>query len=255
MIVLLGWVCVPAQADGSQMANLTAGFSPDALGASTTIEVGFKITTLTGAVPSPLTDVDLSLPPGVGLGRATLGDAICMPQALQERGQEGCPPNSLMGFGRAMVEVPIGPEVVSDTAEISIYMAPPQGAHTTMVLYADAHSPVIAQIEFQAQLLPEGPPYGAQLDTTIPLTPTLPEAPDAAVVNMHSGLGPKGIIYHERSHGGLQSYKPIGLAVPATCPRRGFPFAATFTFEDGTTASSRTVVPCPTHRRQHRKPR
>jgi hypothetical protein len=240
--------CLPANTWASQTVKLKVGFSPDRLGASTTIMVGFDIGTPNGQVPSPLTDFDLSLPLGVGLGSTTLGEVICNPKALEAGGPTSCSPNSLMGSGSALVEVPIGPEIVQEPVNISIFMGPPQDNHTSMLIYADGRSPISAQLVFPGVLLPHLGPFGAHLDTAIPLTPSVPGAPDAAVVHMESSLGPSHLIYYRRVRDKTVDYRPIGMAVPKSCPRGGFPFAATFTFQDGTFARALAAVPCPASR-------
>lgn len=248
---LVGSIGLTAAASASESARLSVGFSPDKLGASTTILVGFRIDTPNKEVPSPVTNVSLRLPAGVGLGESTLGFATCTAITLETQGLEGCSPNAFMGFGSALVEVPFGPEIVDEPVRLVIIMGPPANGHTTMLFYAEGVSPVAATLVFPGVLLPDAGPFGANLDTAIPLTPSVPGSADAAVVTMHSGLGPRSLIYNKHVHGKEVHYRPQGMAVPETCPRGGFPFSATFTFQDGTTTVSTSSVPCPTSRTTH----
>jgi hypothetical protein len=79
----------------------------------------------------------------------------------------------------------------------------------------------------------------------VPLVPSLPEAPDVAVVQLHATFGPKDLTYYEREHGKLVAYHPKGILLPNTCPHGGFAFSASFTFLDGSHTTAQTRVPCP----------
>jgi hypothetical protein len=87
---------------------------------------------------------------------------------------------------------------------------------------------------------------------TVPLVPSLPEAADVAVVRVRSTFGPEHLTYYKRVRGRVVPYKPRGVILPDRCPRGGFPFAATFTFQDGSHASAGTAVPCPHARAKSR---
>jgi hypothetical protein len=243
-ILIFCWAFA-ASAQASQRVQLRVGFSPDKLGASTTIMVGFKIATASGRVPSPLTNVNIRLPAGVSLSTSTLGLDVCDPAVLEGRGLSGCSPNALMGFGSALVEVPFGPVIAHENVSIAMLMGPPANGHTTMLFYVNGLSPVYAQLVFPGVLLPDSGPFGAHLDTAIPLTPSLPGAPNAAVVYLQSSLGPRNLIYYKRIHNRRIAYRPRGVTTPTTCPHGGFPFAAIFSFEDGTTTTATSTVACP----------
>ncbi len=87
--------------------TLESSFNPNRLGARTTIEFGFQVhSTVPHRAPSPVIDVDLHLPGGLGLATSTLGLANCEPAALIAGGVNGCPANAQIGFGSALVAVP-----------------------------------------------------------------------------------------------------------------------------------------------------
>lgn len=237
-------VCWTGPARAEQLVKLSAAFSPDRPGSATTIHLGFKITSSNGEVPSPLTGLDIALPAGMGLGKTTLGEATCTAAILERRGPAGCPPNSLMGRGHALVELPLGPEVIRNEADISVFMAHAVNRHTTMLFYAESQAPVSAEITFQGQLLPDARRLGAHLDTPIPIIPTLPEARDAALVDMDTTLGPEHLTYYTRARGRRVGYRPVGMAVPPVCPRGGYPFSSTLSFQDATTAQAKSSVAC-----------
>jgi hypothetical protein len=235
----------PATTTGQQLVRLKVGFYPDRLGASTTIHVSFRVATSFGLPPSPLVGLRMSMPKGVNLSTTKLGIAVCRPISLEAAGAEGCSPNSVMGRGKALVEVPIGPEILHEWANITILMGPAIEHHTTLIYYADGSTPVSAQVVFTGLLLPDSGPFGGLLNMTIPLIPSLPGAPDAAVVYVRTTFGPAGLRYYKRERDKMIVYKPEGVDVPSTCPPGGFPFAAIFSFADGSDVSTTATVPCP----------
>lgn len=250
-VVLLGLV-VPGAAGASQIVTLNASFSPYRLGRSTTISLGFNVTSTTDSVPSPVIDVKIDLPAGMGLGTTDLGEETCNPEALLILGPNGCSPNSRMGLGNATVEVPTKTDPPTFDAGVIVYMGKPVEHHTTMLIYAETVTPVYGQYLFPSELLPATGAYGAQLNTAMPLIPTWPEGPPAAIVHLETTLGPSHLIYYTHRHGKLVSYRPEGMAVPEHCPRGGFPFRAIYHFQDGSSTSATTVVPCPRISQKHK---
>jgi hypothetical protein len=244
-LVLLPCACLPASAGAAQKVTLHASLTPERLGAGTTIGFGFTVSTTTGRVPSPLTGVELLYPANLGLATSGLGLATCTAATLETLGPEGCPSESQMGYGAGLVEVPFGPEILRETTTTRVFMAKLHQGHLGLVFYAIGHTPVAAEIVFPGLVLPASDPYGGDLSTTIPLVPTLPGAPDAAVVKLSTTIGPEHITYYERLRGRYLPYHPRGIVLPRTCPRGGFKFAARFTFEDTTHAAAHTTVPCP----------
>jgi hypothetical protein len=237
----------------SEQASLHASFSPDRLGASTTISFGFHLQTATGLAPPPLTSVVLHMPAGMNYTLTTLGLAICRPAALQAQGLKGCPPNSRLGSGSALVEVPFGSGSGHEIPEIQAVSGPPTSSgDMTVLFYANGQTPVFAQLVFEGEVLPDGGAFGSQLATTVPLIPSVPNGPDVSIVNVDATIGPSGLTYYKHVHGHLRSFHPLGIGVPERCPRGGFPFSASFTFQDGSQARAAATVPCPPPVRRRR---
>jgi hypothetical protein len=243
IILLIGclWPC--GQAAAAKIVKLKVSFSPDRPNASTTIHFGFRVASATGVVPSPVTSIALELPPGMGLGLTSLGEAICPSAVLETKGPLGCSPNAVMGLGSAQIELPVGSEIVRSAATLKIFMGTPVDHHTVMVFDAISVRPVSAEILFPGQLV-QNPGEHASLDTLIPTIPTWPEGADASVVTMQSTLGPEHLTYYHRVHGKRVSYHPVGMAVPAVCPQGGYPFVVHVAFQDGATAAAASHVPC-----------
>jgi hypothetical protein len=237
--------CVPATAGAAESVRLQATLTPERLGQGTTVGFGFQITVPGGRVPPPLTAISVRYPGDLGIALSGLGLATCSPAKLKAMGSAGCPSDSLMGYGTALAEIPIGPEILQETAHIEMFRGPTQNGHLALLIYATGQSPVSAQIVFPGLLLPAPAPFGGRVDATIPLVPSLPEAPNVAVVQFRSTLGPLHIAYYEHVRGRTVVYHPKGVLLPDSCPRGGFPFAAELSFEDGSHATADTSVPCP----------
>lgn len=240
----------PASAQAAQVVKLHASFTPDRYGASTTIGFGFTIANSEGGLPSPLTHLDLRMPPGMNYLTSSLGTAECSPQLLVEKGLTGCPANSRLGMGSAFVEVPFGSNSGREIPEIQALMGPPHNSNIVVLFYANGLAPVYAQIVFQGELVSGGGPFGEDLAAAIPLIPSVTNGPPVSIVNVKSTIGPQGLTYTKRVHGRVVDYKPQGVSVPERCPRGGFLFTADFAFLDGSTVTTTTKVPCPSQRRR-----
>lgn len=247
-LTLLVCGCLPVVAQASQTVSLKASFSPNKLNASTTIGFGFHIASTTGGLPSPLTHVDLRMPPSMNYITSSLGLATCQPGRLVAKGITGCPVNSRLGFGSAFVEVPFGQESGHEIPEIAALMGPPHNGNVVVLFYANGLAPVYAQIVFQGELVSGGGPFGEDLAAAIPLIPSVTNGPPVSIIDVKSTIGPSGLRYTKRVHGRLVHYRPQGVSIPDRCPRSGFPFQADFAFLDGSTVTAKTAVPCPRHK-------
>ncbi len=232
----------------AQSVVLHASFSPEKLGASTTIGFGFDISGSEGGLPSPLRSLSLSLPAGLNYLDTTLGLAICRPAALLARGLAGCSPNSRLGFGSAFVEVPFGQGAGHEIPHIDALMGPPHGHNTVVLFYADGREPVYAQIVFAGELIAGTESFGGSLNAGVPLIPSVPAGPPVSIVRVRTTIGPAHLTYYERRHGRTVAFHPIGVSLPPHCPHGGFKFAAQFAFQDATSVTATSTVPCPRRR-------
>jgi hypothetical protein len=245
-------LCVVAPAGAlaaTEQATLNASFSPDRLGAPTTITFGFHLATSEGTAPPPLTGIDLRMPAGINYTTTTLGLAICQPAVLVADGVAGCPPNSRLGYGSALVEVPFGTGAGHEIPEVQALSGPSPNGNLVVLFYANGLFPVDAQLAFSGEVLPDTGRFGSQLATTVPLVTSVPGGPDVSVVSVTSTIGPAHLTYYKHVHGRRVAFHPRGVSVPERCPHGGFPFVAQFSFDDGTQTSAQTAVPCPTSHR------
>jgi hypothetical protein len=253
LLTLLVLGCLPVAAQASETVALHTSFTPDKLGKSTTVGFGFDIASTTGGLPSPLTHVSLRMPAGMNYVTTTLGLAICKPELLVAHGLSGCPANSRLGYGNAYVEVPFGQGAGREIPNMAALVGPPHNGNTVVLFYANGVAPVYAQIVFQGELLPSSGEFGGDLDTAIPLIPSVTNGPPVSIISVKSTIGPERLTYYKRVHGKLVGYRPEGIALPLTCPRGGFPFSAEFTFLDGSTVSAKSFVACPPPLPRHKK--
>jgi hypothetical protein len=249
LALLLGACLAETASAATEKATLHASFSPNRLGASTTISFAFHVETIEGLAPSPMTSLDLHMPAGSNYTATTLGLAICKPEALLIGGLAGCSPNSRLGYGSAFVEVPFGVGSGREIPEIQAVMGPPHNGNIVVLFYANGLAPVFAQLVFAGEVLPDSGRFGSQLATTVPPVESVPGGPNVSIVSAQTTIGPSHLTYYRRRHGRLVPFHPIGVSVPERCPRGGFPFSAEFGFQDGSHTSASTTVACPRRRR------
>lgn len=223
-------------------------FTPDRLGAPTTIGFGFTVKTTDGSLPSPLRHLALRIPKGMDYLSTTLGLAECQPKALIAKGLDGCPVNSRLGFGKARVEVPFGSTAGREIPRIYALMGPERNENMVILFYADGREPVFAQLVFEGELLPAGGPFGSDLSTPIPEIKGVTGGPPVSIINVESTIGPEHLLYEKRVHGRVVHFHPKGVSLPERCPRGGFRFQGEFSFQDGTTVHASSTVRCPRHR-------
>jgi hypothetical protein len=256
-VLLAACVALASGARAAQNVQLYAGFSPDRPNVSSTITFGFTIKSPGGGIPSPLESIDLHLPAGIGLARNTLGTAICEPVYLFAHGPNGCPPNSRVGHGTALAEVPYGPLSVQEEASIDAYRgSSSEGSQVTLLFFAEGTTPVFADLVFPGQLLADSSPYSGRINTVLPLVPSLPGGPNVSLARFQSTFGPQGLVYErEVSEERFERFTPRGVTVPRVCPPSGYPFAGDFSFEDGSHVTAYSAAPCPHRQLKKTRPR
>jgi hypothetical protein len=231
---------VPGGARAADTARISAAFTPERLGAATTVSFGFHITSGRRA-PTPLSGIEIAYPRDLGFATSGLGLAACSLAELEALGPAGCPADSHLGYGSALVEIAFGSDLVKERVELALVAGPSPDGYLHLLVSAIGVFPVSAVVVLSAVLLP------GHLSITVPPIPSLPAAPYVSVVEMHLTLGGK-LTYYENVRGRSVAYHPAGVGLPSHCPRGGFPFVATFAFLDGSRSSARTAVACPRRR-------
>lgn len=242
--VLLG-AMVTSSASAAPAVKFSVGLQPKKLGKSTTVSVGFEVPTVGDTLPPALSSLSFKLPAGMGLAGSSLGVATCSTKTLVNKGASGCPADSAMGSGTGTAEAPFGSETVDETGRVYAFMTEPHEENTTMLYYFDGRAPVIAPLAFSGELLAPGLSPISELALKLPLIAALPGTPDTAIVSMKVSLGPKNLTYYKMVGRKRVSYKPVGMALPLSCPKGGFVFSAYFAFANGEHVSVVKKVACP----------
>lgn len=238
-------LALPSTVTATQVASVSASFSPNRPGTHAAVTLGFRIKTLDGSLPSALTSIVFHYPRDLGLGTSELGLASCDPSTLEFAGPQACPRNSLMGRGNALAKFQVSPEISHEGASIALVAGPSNDGYLKILIGATAAYPVFTRIVMSTLLRP------GRLEISVPLVPGIPEGPYIAVVAMKVTIG-GALTYFAQQKGRRHAYRPQGILLPPRCPQGGFRFGADFSFLDGTTASAQTRVQCrPAHGARH----
>jgi hypothetical protein len=229
---------LPAQARASQTqetsAVLTPLLSPNRLGAKGALTITVRYLGGEFGVPSPVRRSVLRLPAGLSIEIPKL--RICYPARLRALGARGCPEQSEIGSGHALVEVRAGSQLITEETQLWVFLGPPKNLEPTFEILGQGRTPVDERVILSGTVLPAKPPYGEELVMSIPPIATLPFEPDASVSSVSLVIGTKS----RRPARGSNV-----IIVPSSCPLGGFPFAAEFTYADGSTANALTTALCP----------
>jgi hypothetical protein len=204
--------------------------APYSLGAHAKATIALRFFGGANGVPAPLRGLVLRLPAGLGVDLS--GVATCRTATLRARGAAGCPGGSLIGRGRATLEVHAGSQTLPESATISVFRAPDRGGHRAFTIYGHGQTPLDETTISTAILLGDSPPYGSKLVVVVPPVPTLTFEPDASYTTLSLTIG-----------GTARAPRPI--VIPSRCPRAGFAFAASFSFAGGAHAGESGRLPCP----------
>ncbi|MDE3070854.1 MAG: hypothetical protein KGJ43_09015, partial [Acidobacteriota bacterium] len=230
----------------------SASLTPERLAHGTTMGLSLRISARQGRVPPAVRSIAIRYPGELGIALSGLGLETCTARPLEASGPGACPPDSLMGRGVAEAVVPFGPEMIHESASVTVVRAEDQDGYIALLFDAQGISPVKANIVLSARLLPAHAPYGGLIEIAVPLIPSLPEAPPVSLLALSATIGPQGLVYLRSEHGRQIPYAPKGIVLPERCPRRGFPFESTIAFQNGARAGARARVRCPGERRGRR---
>jgi hypothetical protein len=243
-LVLAGCLCCTSATLAAQNMKLRVAFNPDVAGQRTTIELKLRIDGPGDTPPAPMTSLDLRLPPDMGIATTTLGQSNCNPTLLIRAGLNGCSANARIGLGSATAVVPVGEQSVQEKVSLDALMGPPVEDRLEILFYVEGLSPVLTRLVLPSIVQSDSPPFGEQLETSVPPVQTWPEGPNLALETFDSTIGPLGLTYHREVNGRNVPYHPQGVRIPETCPPGGYPFAAVVHFEDGSQTTAGYHVPC-----------
>jgi len=231
---------------GETISNFHVAFTPDVLGKPTNASGGATISsTLPGDLPEPVTGFTVKGPAGLGID--TAGTRTCNAAKLEAQGPSACPPESKAGFGGGMGALKLGSEIIEEPFTLDFFLGDNTPGHIVLLLYVNAVSPVSVQLVFSADVVNEPKPYGLGFSVNVPPIHSVPGATDATDLSTFITLGAKNVAYFKKVHGKRKLFHVKGILVPKKCPKGGFPVASQFSFEDGSTVTTKSTIPCPRH--------
>jgi|HubBroStandDraft_3_1064219.scaffolds.fasta_scaffold115643_2 hypothetical protein len=232
--ILLG--AIPsAGASVGTTATIAPSLSPDRLNAegALTLNIHFSEGESEG-VPSPLRRSVLRLPVGLGIEIPHLRS--CSIARLRARGPSGCSKQSELGHGHALAEAVAGSQLITEDISLTLFLGPFHNLQPTLEILGQGITPFDERVVLTASVIPDQPPYGEDLVLSIPPIPTVPLEPDASIVTMSLTVGASKPPHPAQAN---------TVVVPPSCPAGGFPFAAEFTYANGSSGSSLAHAGCP----------
>lgn len=215
-------------------ATITPSLSPDRLDAKATLTFAIQYAGGAFGVPAPVRRSVLQFPAGMSLDIPDL--LSCSASRLRARGASGCPVQSEIGTGHALMEVRAGTEIITEDVALWAFLGPPANLQPTFEILGQGYTPLDERMVFTGSALPDHPPYGEELVLSIPAIPTLAFEPDASIASFSLTIGAG------RQH---RTRGANTVLVPSSCPVGGFPFAAEFTYADGSSGSALATAMCP----------
>jgi hypothetical protein len=244
LAVAVAVVPVPAGSAGFVLPGVTgpgpsgggspfsATFTPALLGAPASVSLGVGVPVPPGqSFPNPLSHLDVTLPPGTQL--STAGAARCSASQLPGYGSPRCPAGSVVATGGATLEATLGGEELREAVRLTVFLAASGTASPSLFVYMQGEAPILVTEVWTGSYTSLGV-GGGRLALYIPPIPTVPGGPYASITSL--GL---------TTAAQMAPSRPL-ITEPATCPRGGFPWSATLTFNDATATTLTTRSACPT---------
>ena len=224
-------LAAPALAAPTAKLTVTTTLLDQPAGRPWAIALGTAVTIANpdGSQPPSLKRFQISFPRGAKTNFGSF--PACQQKRLEQRkAPDGCPSGSRIGSGTSSVSAqPIFAAPI--IAKVDVFNGVKRGNARQLLFLARTTAPVNQQLVFTGLLKPATGRYGYVLTVDVPRIPTLPGQPDASVVAFETTV---------QARRGKISY----LEAPTRCPRAGLPFAAAFTFTDGSTAAAAAHIGC-----------
>ncbi|HEY3960775.1 MAG TPA: hypothetical protein VGL68_09715 [Solirubrobacteraceae bacterium] len=226
----------PTPAPAQTSATISPSISPNRLGAKASLTLTIHYTTAAVGlfyIPPPVLRTAVRLPAGLNLDIPDLRS--CSASRLRARGPRACPAQAQIGRGSALIKTHVGTVNLPEAIALNAFLGPLQGGQQVLDILGQGYSPFDERLVFTGAVRFVPAPYGEELVLSIPPIPTLRFEPDASIVTFTLTIG---------AHGRAARHANT-LLVPSTCPPGGFPFAAEFTYADGSTGSALATAACP----------
>lgn len=223
----------PSARAASTSAAIATSFSPDRLNGRSALTFTVEFSGGQFGVPAPIRRAVLQFPAGLSLEIPLLRS--CSPARLRARGPSGCPAQSRLGSGHALAQALAGSQLIDENITLSAFLGPPRNLQPTVEILAQGYTPFDERVVLSAEVMPDSGLYSEELVMHIPAIATVPLEPDASIVSFSLTVG---------AHGPRGAHTDA-VVVPSSCPAKGFPFAAEFSYADGSSGAAHTTAPCP----------
>jgi hypothetical protein len=216
-------------------ATITPSLFPNRLGAKGALLVTIRYAEgEAGGVPSPVRRAVLRFPAGLGVEIPHLRS--CSIDRLRALGPSGCSPQSRLGHGHALAEALAGSQIITENISLWLFLGPFHNLQPTFEVLGQGYTPFDERVVLTGTVVADRAPYGEDLVLSVPPIPTVPLEPDASIVTMSLAVGVSKAPHPSQAN---------TVVVPPACPPGGFPFAAEFTYADGSSGSALARSPCP----------
>jgi hypothetical protein len=221
-----------ARAEAS--ATITPSLSPDRPGAKGALLMTISFAGGASSVPPPVRRTILRFPAGLGIEIPHLRS--CSIARLRTRGVSGCPAQSELGQGHALAEALAGSQIITENISLWLFLGPFHNLEPTFEILGRGYTPFDEKVVLTGTVIPDNSPYGEDLALSVPPIPTVPLESDASIVTMSLKVGVNKPPHPSDAN---------TVVVPTSCPPGGFPFAADFTYADGSSGSALATARCP----------
>lgn len=224
----------PASAPAEEPPT-TSTISPALLPARPGASAGFKITVKFAGgefgMPSQVTHVTLHM--AAGLRYQVHGLKVCPGARLKAHGLRGCPADTRIGAGHALMGAHLGASNITEEAQIWAFLGPVRNGLPSIELLGQGETPLEESVVLTGVWQRDQAPYGARIDFSVPPIPTVPLEPSASTISFSLEVG-----------GARHAHGRAAVILPRKCPAGGLPFAADFSYANGTSSRSTARVPC-----------
>ena len=224
----------PIGARAETFATITPSLSPNRLGAEGALQFTIHFAETSGGVPAPVHRAVLRFPAGLGIEIPHLRS--CSIPRLRARGASGCPARSELGHGHALAEALAGSQLVTENISLWLFLGPFHNLEPTFEILGQGFTPFDERVVLNGTVALDQAPYGEDLVLSIPPIPTVPLEPDASILSMSLTVGASKPRNPSQAN---------TVVVPSQCPTGDFPFAAEFTYADGSSDSTLAKAACP----------
>lgn len=222
-----------AIARAGTVATIAPSLSPRRLGAKGALKLTIHFSEGgSEGVPAPVRRSVLRFPAGLGIEIPHLRS--CSIARLLARGASGCSAQSELGHGHALAEALAGSQLITEDISLWLFLGPFHNLEPTFEILGQGFTPFDERVVLTGSVVLDRGLYGEDLVLSVPPIPTVPLEPDASIVTMSLTVGTS-----------KPTVQANTVVVPPNCPPGGFPFAAEFTYADGSSESALARSACP----------